>query len=224
MKDDPYTYGETDVLINHLNIRDFDELQLKEREITSLRTEQLAENPPKKTFDLSHLQQIHGHLFQDLYPFAGQIRTVSFSKNGHNFTPHQNIEKMAAKMTEHLRSSQLTDPRADLSNRDFIRSSAETLYLINQMHPFREGNGRTQRIFLNHIAEQSVRSFDWTKVSETQNLECSVTAGSKGPIAFEKTLSHAAVHPESDFQRAARRTANAASRLTQRTQNHQPER
>lgn len=92
------------------------------------------------------------------------------------------------------------------------------------MHPFREGNDRTQRIFLNHIAEQSSRSFDWARVSETQNLECSVAAESQGPIPFKKMLRDAAVHPESDFQRAARRTKQRLSLIDTSNQHDQLER
>src|SRR5438128_444096 len=76
-QDDPYVYRGTRTLRNRLRIAKPSELDRVER---SLVTDRIAEGVPKGKFDLAHLRAIHRHLFQDLYDWAGQLRTVEISK------------------------------------------------------------------------------------------------------------------------------------------------
>ena len=81
MSDLIYCYPESNVLKNKLNIRDVERLRKAERILVSLRLNDLLEEPILGRFDLMHLQQIHHYLFQDIYTWAGEIRTVDIAKS-----------------------------------------------------------------------------------------------------------------------------------------------
>ena len=81
-EDDPYSYPGTDVLKNLLDIKNADELQAFELEMTLLRSE---EPLPAGAFDPAHYRAVHRHLFQDVYPWAGEYRTVRTAKGGNWF-------------------------------------------------------------------------------------------------------------------------------------------
>lgn len=81
MPDHKYCYPESDVLRNKLNITDARELFEVEKELTAIRLRELQENPIRGNFDFAHLRAIHRYIFQDIYEWAGEIRTVEiFSK------------------------------------------------------------------------------------------------------------------------------------------------
>lgn len=81
MSDKIYCYPNSDVLINKLNIHDSDKLREAERKLTMLRLMDLLEKPVTGKFDFEHLQNIHKYIFQDIYSWAGKIRTVDIAKS-----------------------------------------------------------------------------------------------------------------------------------------------
>ena len=101
----------------------------------------------------STLQVIHRHLFEDIYPFAGKIRTVNVAKGNFRFAPLMylqaaldNIDKM---------------PQANFD--EIVEKYVE----MNIAHPFREGNGRSTRIWLDHILKTEIgKVVDWSKVDK----------------------------------------------------------
>lgn len=91
--DDPYTYENSTVLVNKLDLRVQEELDAFETEISSAR----ADEPlPQGALDFTHYKAVHHHLFQDVYDWAGQVRTVRISKGGNPFCFPENIEDQAA--------------------------------------------------------------------------------------------------------------------------------
>lgn len=80
MSDMVYCYPESDVLKNKLNIRNLDRLHEAEMKLTMLRLSDLLDQPLGGEFDLKHLQEIHKYIFQDIYVWAGKIRTVNIAK------------------------------------------------------------------------------------------------------------------------------------------------
>ncbi len=100
MSDDPYVYPGTSVLRNKLNLRDAGVLDRYERELV---TDRIALGVPTGTFNLRHLQAIHRHLFQDVYDWAGKIRTLEIAKDGHQFQFRAYIQTGMADV--HRRSS-----------------------------------------------------------------------------------------------------------------------
>src|SRR5260370_14371304 len=102
--DDPYCYPGTTVLRNRLDIRDQSELDAFEVEITTLR----AEEPlPDGDFDPAHYCHIHHHLFQDVYAWAGQYRTVRISKGDNSFCYPEHIPAQMDALFEKLRDAEV---------------------------------------------------------------------------------------------------------------------
>lgn len=151
----PPTYS---VLRNKLDIRDPAKLDRIERRLVSARS---AEGIPTGRFDLAHLKAIHRHLFQDVYDWAGQVRTVEIAKGGSQFQFRRFIETGMADVHRRLTEA---DFLQGLSAAAFAREAGQIIGDINHVHPFREGNGRVQMIFLRQLAEQAGHRFDLTRI------------------------------------------------------------
>ena len=172
MSDDPYVYPGTDVLKNKLGIRNGAELDRFERLAT---TQRAREGIPRGNFDFAHLRAIHKHLFQDVYDWAGQVRTVEISKGQSQFQFRQYIETGMADVHRRLTQS---DFLRNLDREIFAAKAAEIIGDVNYVHPFREGNGRTQLQYLSQLAEQAdhrldIQHFDravWTRASQEAHM------------------------------------------------------
>jgi cell filamentation protein len=114
----------------------------------SKRIEELIENPIKIK-DSSSLLKIHHHLFQDVYEWAGKVRTVNISKDGKPFFNGERFDN-AFQYLDTLISEYRTLKKTN--RREIAKKLAEILDSVNYLHPFREGNGRTQREFLRLLA------------------------------------------------------------------------
>lgn len=158
MSNDPYIYPGTKVLRNRLNITDPADLDLVERRFSTIRSRQ---GIPSGNFDLKHLRAIHRHLFQDLYEWAGEIRTVEISKGGSQFQFRQYIETGMADVHRRIVASNFL---RDLDQSAFALAAANIIGDVNYVHPFREGNGRTQLQYLKQLAQQAGHPLDLTKI------------------------------------------------------------
>ena len=144
---DQYTYKKSTVLVNKLDLRDQAELDEFEAEIASARA---AEPLPDGSLDFTHYRAIHHHLFQDVYEWAGQIRTVRISKGGNPFCFPENIEKQANKLFSDLRTANYLK---NLDARSFSDKAAHFISELNVIHAFREGNGRSQLTYFALLAD-----------------------------------------------------------------------
>lgn len=171
---DPYTYPGSTVLRNLLDEQDAARLEAAEYELTLYRRIELDEMPIKGAFDFARLKETHRRLFQDIYAWAGKVRTVEINKGGSDFHPSPYIDTAANQTFEWLAESGLLTPGID--DESFIRLSADLLEKLNYIHPFREGNGRTQRAFMDQIAGLSGRRLAWRNVSPEDHLRASVNA------------------------------------------------
>ncbi len=138
-------YNGTNCLINKLNIQSEEQLAKIEASITMAKTAELERKPISNSFDFEHYKQIHKYLFEDLYDWAGYIRTVDISKKGTYFTPAENIETVASSCFDRLKKYNYFK---NIDFDDFIENIVDFYCSTNMLHPFREGNGRTQRIFI----------------------------------------------------------------------------
>lgn len=148
MSADPYCYDNTDVLKNKFNIRDPD--KLSEFELGASYTRYTS--PVALTLSPGGICQIHYHLFQDVYPWAGEIRSVEISKPGAPFCRPQFIEQELKKLTATMNTD--TDLKS-ADPRKFATSAGKHIIELNAIHPFREGNGRTNRLILELLAEHA---------------------------------------------------------------------
>lgn len=145
--EDPYTYKNSTVLVNKLDLLDQAELEAFEAEISSAR----AQEPlPDGSLDFAHYRAIHHYLFQDVYQWAGEIRTVRMSKGGNPFCFPENINGQANKLFGALQSA---DHLRNLHARAFAERAAHFLAELNAIHAFREGNGRSQLTYFALLAD-----------------------------------------------------------------------
>jgi len=163
--DDTYCYPGTDVLRNKADIFNAEELDAYEGELSTLRSIQILENPVEGKFDLSHLQLIHYALFQDIYDWAGKLRTVNISRGQSRFANVRFIESSARTLFSKLaRENWLRKLDVDsLSER-----LAHYLSEINALHPFREGNGRVQRIFIFQLTHMAGYQLNYSDLEQEQ--------------------------------------------------------
>jgi len=158
MSDDPYVYAGTSVLRNRLGIYEPRELDRIERQLVR---ERILEDIPHGDFDLRHLKAIHFHLFQDVFEWAGQIRTVEISKGESQFQFRQYIETGMSDIHRRLVKAGFL---RGLERSTFAAEAAQIIGDVNYVHPFREGNGRTQLQYLKLLAMQAGHRLDLTKI------------------------------------------------------------
>ncbi|WP_288373500.1 Fic family protein [uncultured Algoriphagus sp.] len=143
-----YTDQETGLLRNLQDITDPDVLLFVESGAITKRLQELDENPIKVKGIVS-LFEIHKHLFQDIYAWAGKKRIVEISKDGKQFFPTSHFDN-ALRYIDQLIAEFKKIPK---DNKKILAEKlAEILDNVNYLHPFREGNGRTQREFLRLLA------------------------------------------------------------------------
>ncbi|GAB3616890.1 hypothetical protein GCM10027416_14470 [Okibacterium endophyticum] len=118
-------------------------------------------------------------MFQDVYGWAGQLRSVNIQKDASVFLPIQMAHTAAETTFGWLHDSDLLSTHP-IDDESFIEQISTLLEMINYMHLFREGNGRTQRAFLDQIATISGRSLSWRNISQREHLEASISAFDQG--------------------------------------------
>ena len=149
MPDTKYCYPDTDVLINKLDIRDLDKLHIFERKLTMLRLLELLDKPINGKFD-----------------WAGKVRTVDITK-GNMFCNVRFISSQADVIFSGLKEEHYL---AGLDEDMFIKRLAYYFSEINALHPFREGNGRSQREFIRSLALKNGYLIYFDRVSEEEML------------------------------------------------------
>lgn len=160
-----------------------------ENDLVEFRLLEMHERPAlvARTFDLAHLQAIHHHLFQDVYEWAGQVRTVGLAKaGGESFMPPAEIVRPIVHVAERVRETDL------LRSVDETHLAGEVAYLydyVNFAHPFREGNGRTQREFFSDLLEASRRSIDWSGVNRQELHAACHTARNEADLGPLRVMS-----------------------------------
>ena len=117
-----------------------------------------------RTYDGDHMRAIQWHLFQDVYEWAGQYRRVNIFKGpGRSFG-----DVLTGELDRYLHDiHQLIThtPWSQLGRHEFVDQAATVFAYVNQAHPFREGNGRTSKLFMQHVAEQADYRFDYARVT-----------------------------------------------------------
>ncbi|HKS64546.1 MAG TPA: Fic family protein [Xanthobacteraceae bacterium] len=172
MNEDPYVYPGTSVLRNRFGLTDAADLDRVER----LHTVNRGYEPiPRGSFDLAHLRAIHRHLFQDIYEWAGELRTVEISKGRQQFQFRKFIETGMADVHGRLVRSRFLN---GLAAAPFAEAAAVIVGDINYIHPFREGNGRTQLQYLKQLAEQAGHRLDLGRIDGSRWLEASIASHS----------------------------------------------
>lgn len=147
-------------LENKLGIENSLELAEVEEKLSKLRAKQLfekqlLEDKPAGIFET--LSYIHGYLFEEIYDFAGKVRTVNMAKGAFRFAPVMYL--------------QVSLENIDKMPQNSFDTIVEKYVEMNVAHPFREGNGRSMRIWLDHILSKELgQVVDWSKVDKEDYL------------------------------------------------------
>jgi cell filamentation protein len=182
--DDPYLYPGTSVLRNCLDIRDAEGLAAFEVEAAHARAE---EGLPEGNFDPPHYRAAHHQLFHDVYDWAGKYRTVRIAKGETMFCYPENIP---AQMDALFGGVEGGARFRDLTPEEFVTRLAGFLAELNAIHPFREGNGRTQLSFAGLIGAASGQPLELTRVNPRTFLRAMVVSFAEdlGPLIEELKL------------------------------------
>ena len=181
---DPYLDLEHGVLRNRLGIADAATLARVEANVASLRIAELALNPLQGRYDLALLQSMHWHIFADVYAWAGRLRSVAIGK-GRPFCPPQEIPARGEAIFAGLAAR---DHLHGLRHREFVHGLTDLLAQLNHLHPFREGNGRTQRLMLSHIGRDAGYAIDWARLDPELNISASRAALDGDDVALREVL------------------------------------
>jgi cell filamentation protein, protein adenylyltransferase len=176
---DPYCYPNSSVLKNKAGLTTQDTLEQFETAMTFARSE---EPLPSGRLSPTHYRAIHYHLFQDVYAWAGKDRTVRLSKGKSAFCYPEHI---AAEMKRVFASLKEQSFLRDQSLENFAKNAAHFLAELNAIHPFREGNGRTQLTFLALLADQAGHPLDLEKLEPDATLNAMIKSfnGNEKPLA-----------------------------------------
>lgn len=206
-----YTYPGTDTVKNKLGVIDPSELERIEGPLVAARIYELTlGHGPQGRFDADHLRAIHHHLFQDVYEWAGQTRDervelsdgtiatepVMHKPGGADFLIGRFIPDVLDDLAKRLRDA---DHLRGLSREEFAARAADLLAEMNAIHPFREGNGRTQRTFVRELAKEAGHSLDFAVVSKERMIGASIAANEDG----DPTMMHRLFNEISDPSRVA---------------------
>jgi cell filamentation protein len=179
--EDPYCYPGTTVLKNLLNIQEQDTLDAFEVEISTLRSE---EPLPEGSFDAAHYCEVHHHLFQDVYDWAGQYRTVRTSKGGNAFCYPEHIPAQMDVLFQGLHGG---DVLMESTSEIFLQETSRFLGELNAIHPFREGNGRSQMAFIGLLGAAFGRPFAFERLDRNTFLPAMIASyfGNREPLILE---------------------------------------
>jgi cell filamentation protein len=180
---DRYCYPNSYVLINLLDIRDADELELVEAEFTLSRYLEFSSTTTSiEQFTFSHFKRLHHHLFQDIYDWAGTMRDIDISKGSTRFCTCSRIAPEAAKIFNQIRAL------ADLKGEKQLICELAILFCdINMLHPFRDGNGRTQRFFFEELLFCLGYDIKWPIITKEEWIAANI-AGINGQFNLIATI------------------------------------
>lgn len=163
-----YCYKGTNVLVNKLEIKDFDTLLKLENRIAVVKAYELRQIGITGKFDIDHIISIHKFMFEDIYEFAGKFRTENIAKDDFTFASWQYIEEELNRILEELKKENYLE---NYSKEKLSKRLAYYLSELNVLHPFREGNGRVTREFVRQLALKNGYLFDLRKASSEEFLD-----------------------------------------------------
>ena len=177
-------YLDTTVLINKFDIRDEKKLNEVESVLSSARYAEWENAPKADSFDFEHYKAIHHFLFSDLYDWAGEVRTVNISKKGTQFTPADKVPELAGRIFKRLNSM---NNLKGLPYCEFVDEIVDFYCSTNALHPFREGNGRTQRAFFTQLIRNAGYDFSFAAM-DTELLMIATILSAQGVTDLLKQI------------------------------------
>ena len=195
MQDSKYCYPNSNVLKNKLNIKDEQELFEAEKKLTLIRLQELQKTPVNGNFDYKHLKAIHCYIFQDVYNWAGKLRTVEIGKGNLFCTTEFLISYGESILNNYYKSCF----KVKNDFKKFIKVFSSNYADLNALHPFREGNGRTQREFGRLICLECGYIFDLSCTKQDEMLEASILSFNDGDNSKLEKIFSKAIIPFNDY-------------------------
>jgi len=162
---DPYTYRGTDVLINKRDLRDANAARAFEADAAGFRSRTLPDNLRNGELTVDLFRGLHQHIFQDVYPWAGEIRTIDISKGKTSFSRIEQLEPYGTAIFARIANEKQLQ---GLDKPAFVDALARHYADVNAWHPFREGNGRTTRAFFDILARRAGYRLDFRAVDREE--------------------------------------------------------
>ena len=203
-----YTYRGTHTVRNTFGVTDYDEFERIEAAIVKARyTEIAAGSGPTGQFDGGLIKAFHRHLFQDVYEWAGRTRDerVALSDGtvatmptmrkaeGKLFTVGPAIPVALDAIGEKLRARNYL---RGLRREEFAKQAGDIMAEINTVHPFREGNGRTQRVFMEQLAHAAGHDLNFTVISKERMIQASIAAHERNDTSMMRRMFDEISDPE----------------------------
>lgn len=173
MSYDHYVYPGTNVLVNKFDIQDPVKLEATERKVSNLEIAKMRFEGVTGRFDPEHLKSIHRRIFGAVYDWAGEFRDIEIWKGGTAFVAPEGIEYEIDDLCGRIRDAGYF---RGMPHDDTANALADAMADLNGIHPFREGNGRTQRAFIGQLALNAGYDLDFTKMSENDMRNASMAA------------------------------------------------
>ncbi len=171
MAEDPYVYPGTGVLRNNLEIRDPRELLQVEADVVRAGLAVLAGRPLPGVYDLAHWQAFHRRIFGGLYPWAGELRTVQIAKPSAFYARPEHIAAYAQGIFAELARERYLE---GLNRGAFLERLTHYHAEMYAVHPFREGNTRSLRVFLGQLAGQAGYRIAWGSLDHERSFAANV--------------------------------------------------
>jgi cell filamentation protein len=172
-EEDPYA-DDNGALVNKLGITSAVALSQAEADLSLAATLHLSTHPLPGSYDLEHLRTFHRRIFGAVYAWAGELRTVDIARTSQDmFCLWPFIESYSAGVFNELSAETLL---AGLTRNAFAARLAHYYGEINAIHPFREGNGRTQRAFFSQLARDGGWRIAWSELDRAENDSASSAA------------------------------------------------
>ena len=190
-------YEGTTCLINKFDIKDENQLEIVESQITIAKISLLQNNPIKGNYDFEHYKAIHKFIFEDLYDWAGTIRQVDMSKKGTSFVKAKDIDSIAVACFNRLKENNYF---INMDADEFIDNITDFYCVTNNLHPFREGNGRTQRVFLSQLANNAGYEMNFSKIDSDTLMIATIQAANGVNTILRNALSEIITPTGNDTQ------------------------
>lgn len=190
LKDD--CYPGTTVLINKLDIRNDKLLAEAEQTITAINYAQIETEIKFVDVDFEFYKNIHKRLFYDIYEWAGMVRSVNLSKKGTAFCEYKEIDELAEKRFDSLKRDNFL---VNLDFETFVDEFTDLYVDLNYLHPFREGNGRTHRLFLTLLVRNAGYDIDFSQC-DIDMLMIATIKSAQGDVALLRTIISDIIKPE----------------------------
>ena len=151
-------YHDTTVLVNKFDIKTQELLTDAESLLVTSCSVKLEKTMKFESVDFDYYKNIHRQMFSDLYEWAGTVRKINISKKGTVFCNASDIESIGTLKFERLKKQ---DYLKGMDNETFLDELTDLYHELNLLHPFREGNGRTLRLFVTLLVRNTGRDIDF---------------------------------------------------------------